>query len=81
MNRTLIETVRSMLADAKLSHKFWAEALTTAVYLRNHSPTKAVETMTPFEAWNGERPEVDHLRISYEDVLAEKRNLDTYARR
>ena len=62
MNRTLIETVRSMLADAKLPHKFWSKALATAVYLRNRSPTTAVERMTPFEAWNGEKPDVDHLR-------------------
>ena len=30
-NRTLIETVRSMLAGARLPHGFWAEALSTAV--------------------------------------------------
>ena len=30
MNRTLMETVRSMLADSKLPHRFWAEALSTA---------------------------------------------------
>ena len=35
MNRTLVETVRSMLADEKLPHKFWAEALSTAVDLQN----------------------------------------------
>ena len=40
MNRTLVETVRSMLADAKLPQKFWAKALSTAVYLHNRSPTK-----------------------------------------
>ncbi len=33
MNRTLVEKVRSMLADSKLPHKFWAEALMTAAYL------------------------------------------------
>ncbi|KAL2092442.1 hypothetical protein ACEWY4_012240 [Coilia grayii] len=33
MNRTLVETVRSMLADAKLPQTFWAEALATAVYV------------------------------------------------
>lgn len=33
MNRTLVEGVRSMLADARLPHRFWAEALSTAVYL------------------------------------------------
>ena len=37
MNRTLVESVRSMLSDAKLPKKFWAEALSTAVYLRNRS--------------------------------------------
>ena len=34
MNRTLVEAVRSMLSDAKLPKKFWAEALSTALYLR-----------------------------------------------
>ena len=38
MNRTLVEAVRSMLSDAKLPKKFWAEALSTAVYLHNRSP-------------------------------------------
>ena len=35
MNRTLVEAVRTMSADSKLPHLFWAEALSTAVYLRN----------------------------------------------
>ena len=50
LNQTLVEAVRSMLVDANLPHKFWAEALSTAVYLKNRSPTKAVKDMTPFEA-------------------------------
>ena len=62
MNRTLVETMRSMLADSKLPPRFWAEALSTAVYLRNRSPTKSVNKMTPFEAWMGEKPNVEHLR-------------------
>ena len=65
MNRTLVESVRSMLIDAHLPHKFWTEALSTAVYtyLRNRSPTKAVEDKTPYEAWSGDRPNVKHLRV------------------
>ena len=50
MNRTLVEIVRSMLSDAKLPKNFWAEALSTAVYLHNRSPTRAVLKKTPFEA-------------------------------
>ncbi len=62
MNRTLVEATRAMLVAANLPHRFWAEALSTATYLRNRSPTKAVSGMTPFEAWTGEKPRVDGLR-------------------
>ena len=63
MNRTLVESVRAMLADARLPHRFWAEALSTAVYLRNRSPAMAIKGMTPFEALTGEKPNVEHLRV------------------
>ena len=33
------------------------------MYLRNRSPTKAVDGMTPFEAWNKVKPDVGHLRV------------------
>ena len=63
MNRTLVETVRAMLSDSKLPKKFWAEALSTASYVRNWSPTTAVKAMTPYEVWKGKKPNVNHLRI------------------
>ena len=63
MNRTLLEVVRSMLSESKLPKRFWLEALATATYVRNRSPTKAVIGMTPFEAWNDEKPDVDILRV------------------
>ena len=62
-NRTLIEKVRSMLADSELPHSFWAEALSTAAYLVNRSPTKTLDDITPFEAWYGKKPNVNHLRV------------------
>ena len=63
MNRTLVDAVRSMLADARLPHRFWAEALSTAVYLRNRSPTTVVEGKTPFEAWTRQKQNEGHLRV------------------
>ena len=63
MNRTLMEMVRSMLASSKLPQKFWAEALSTAVYIRNRCPTKAIPDKTPCEALTGVKPGVGHLRI------------------
>ena len=32
LNRTLVKSAHSMLLDAKLSHSFWAEAISTTVY-------------------------------------------------
>lgn len=86
MNKTLMETVRSMLAYAKLPQKFWAEALSTALYLRNRSPTKSVKGMSPFEAWTGEKPKIDHLRIFGCTVYAhvpkdERKKLDPKAKK
>ena len=86
MNRTLVEAVRSMLADARLPHRFWAEALSTAVYLRNRSPTTAVKGKTPFEAWTGQKPNVGHLRVfgcaAYAHVAKdERRKLDAKSRK
>ena len=45
--------VRSILVDSELAKSFWAEVLVTATYLRNPSPTKAVEGKPPFEAIYG----------------------------
>ena len=52
-----------MLADAGLPHRFRAEALSTAVYLRNHGPALTVKGVTPFETWTGAKPNVGHLRV------------------
>ena len=41
---------------------FWAAAMSTANYLRNRSPTTALE-VTPYEAWYGTRPGLGHIRI------------------
>ncbi len=86
MNRTLVETLRSMLVDAKLPQAFWAEAVSTAVYLRNRSPTKAIEDMTPFEAWMKQKPQVEHLRVFGCDAYAhvakdERKKLDSKSRK
>ena len=59
-----------MLADAKLPHSFWAEAVSTAVYLKNQSSTKALKDMTPFEAWTKEKPRIEHLRVFGCDAYA-----------
>ena len=38
------------VGGSKVERKFWAEAVNTAVHLKNISPTKAFKNMTPEEA-------------------------------
>jgi hypothetical protein len=35
----------------------------TTVYILNRSPTKALNEMTPYEAWHGCKRRVSHLRV------------------
>ena len=62
-NRSLMEMARCMLNGKKLPHKFWLEAVMCANYVLNRCPTKAITTITPYEAWTGHKPNVGHMRI------------------
>lgn len=63
-NRTLMEAVRALLFDAEMPSTFWAEALLSAVYVRNRCFTQALDfPMTPYEAWTGEPPDISNLRV------------------
>ena len=65
LNRTLTEGVCSILADSKLPHRFWAEALSAyvQVYFKNQNSTKALDGITPYKAWSVIKPDVSILRI------------------
>ncbi|GJT30885.1 ribonuclease H-like domain-containing protein [Tanacetum coccineum] len=52
-NRTLIEAVRTMLADYKLPTTFWAEAVNTACYVQNRVLVTKPQNKTPYELFLG----------------------------
>jgi len=62
-NSTIFEHVRCMLDDAGLSKKYWTFAVEAAVYLENRMPTRSVIGETPYKAWHGKRPSMEHLRV------------------
>jgi hypothetical protein len=61
-NGTVVATARSMLKAKGLPGWFWGEAVNAVVYVRNMCPTKSIDDMTPFEAWHGRKPAVNHIR-------------------
>ncbi|CAL9010602.1 unnamed protein product, partial [Prunus brigantina] len=62
-NRTVVEMAKSMLHEKGVPYEFWAEAINTTVYLLNRCPTKALNKVTPFEAYTGRKPGIAHLKI------------------
>ena len=51
-----------MLAGPGLPKRLWAEAMATACYLRNITPS-VDKTKSPYEIWTGHRPSVEHLKV------------------
>lgn len=62
-NRSLLDKARCLLLEAKLPQMFWAEAINTANYLLNRSPSRSLNGETPFQRWLGHTPSVRHLHI------------------
>ena len=83
MNRTILNKVRCLLKDSNLPKKFWVEAVSTACYQKNRSPSSALNFRTPEQLWNGKLPSLDHLRpfgcIGY--VHKKEKKLDPRAKK
>lgn len=63
INRTLLELTRSMLKSAHLPQKFWAEAVTTAAYIKNRVCHTAINDEFPLAIWMERTPSVRHLKV------------------
>jgi len=59
---TLLNPVRTMLAESKLDKRHWCYALLYAAVIHNISPTSAA-ALVPFEIWNMRPPTYKHLAV------------------
>jgi hypothetical protein len=58
-----MEKARCMLSGARIGQEFWAEAVGTACYLVNRSPSSVLNDKTPQEVWTGKEPSLTHLKV------------------
>ena len=63
MNMKLMEKSRCILSVVGLGKEFWAEAMCTACYLVNRSPSLALDENNLHEVWTGKKPSLTHLRV------------------
>lgn len=61
-NRTLLEKARCMLAESKLSLKYWPFAFRAAEFVANRTPVKG-RNRTPLEMFSEIKPRVDMIRV------------------
>lgn len=52
-----------MLREMNLPNKLWAEAANTTMFQQNRLPSSAMEFKTPFEAWYGNKPSLNFLKV------------------
>ena len=62
-NRHLMEVARSMMFQTNVPKKFWSDAVTTACYLINRTPTLILQGLSPFEVLNRYKPSLEHMKI------------------
>ncbi|CAK1579746.1 unnamed protein product [Parnassius mnemosyne] len=62
-NRTIVESARSMLYARDVPLELWAEAVSCAVYILNRTSSSQTPGKTPYELWNGIKPQLGHLKV------------------
>ncbi|UYV78617.1 hypothetical protein LAZ67_16002180 [Cordylochernes scorpioides] len=63
MNQTLLNTARCLLTESGIPITFWGDAIHTACYLRNKSPSKAIDNKIPEELWSGRESKIGYLKV------------------
>jgi hypothetical protein len=61
--RSINNVIRTLLIQASLPGRYWAEGLHTATYLLNRLPTKAIQVVCPHIALFGSVSSYEHLRV------------------
>ena len=60
-NIHLMEVTRSM--NTNVPKRFWSDAMISATYLINRTPTKVLNDLSPFEVLNKTKSSLDHMHV------------------
>jgi len=62
-NRSLEELAKTMLSESSLPKYFWADVVSTFCYVMNIMLIRSILKKTPYELFNGRKPNISHLRV------------------
>ena len=63
LNGTLVSLRSTLLADAKLNHKFWEEGVAIANYIHNRVPHKGINNKIPYEVLTGNKVDYNRFKV------------------
>ena len=61
-NQKIMSIIRWILIESTLPYNYWSFAVHHAVYTINRLSIKRIEWQTPYELWQGRKPDVHQLR-------------------
>jgi len=62
-NRSLEDLARTMLSESSLPKYFLVDVVSTSCYVMNKVLIRSVLKKTPYELFNGRKPNISHLRV------------------
>ena len=73
-NRTFIDMTRSMLSEYNMSQSFWAKAINMSCYCSNCLYCHPLKEKTPYELFNGRKPNIAYFRVWLQMLYLEERH-------
>ena len=61
--KQIVSRASAMMSAAGIPLSFWPEAVRCATYLKNRSPHKALDRLTPYESYYGVKPDLSHVCV------------------
>lgn len=62
-HRHILNVARALLFQASLPIKFWGEAILTAAYLINRTPSKLHKSLSPYDIFHEQKPDYGQLKV------------------
>jgi len=62
-NRSIMDTARYLLSEARINKRYWLEIIKTTAYLKNRTLANTIEKKTSYEILIGKKPNIKNLRI------------------
>ena len=63
MNRSIMNSTRTLMMEKNVSQKYWREVVSTAVYSMNQMQVKKGTIKTHFDIWHGYAPNVNYFKV------------------